>query len=106
MSYELRFTPDAAATLQTLEDGGASTATKLKKVRKALGQLEQNPRYPALRSHQYEQFSGLEKAKVWDSYVDHRTSDAWRIYWMYGPDEERDDTRKSVITILVIGPHL
>lgn len=106
MAYELRFARDAAETMRSLEDGGASTSSKLKKVRKALGQLQQDPRYPALHSHQYEQFPGLEKAKVWDSYVDHRTSDAWRIYWMYGPDEERDDTRIPVITVLVVGPHL
>lgn len=106
MSYQLRFSPDAAATLRSLEDGAAPTASRLKKVRKALGQLELDPRYPALHSHQYEQFPGLEKTKVWDSYVDNRTADTWRIYWIHGPDEERAGQRIPVITVLVIGPHL
>ncbi|HEY9350458.1 MAG TPA: hypothetical protein VIP75_07185 [Acidothermales bacterium] len=105
MAIELRFSPDAAATLRELEAGSRRNPVRLRKVRKALGRLELDPRHPALHSHQYEQFPGLEKAKVWDSYVDHRTSDAWRIYWMYGPDEERDGRRVPVITVLVISPH-
>ncbi|PZS07047.1 MAG: hypothetical protein DLM55_11945, partial [Acidimicrobiales bacterium] len=56
---------------------------------------------------QYEQFPGLEDEKVWDSYVENHTPGAWRIYWMYGPDE-KDATGEqcAVITVLVIGPHL
>ncbi|PZS10782.1 MAG: hypothetical protein DLM55_03040, partial [Acidimicrobiales bacterium] len=54
MSYQLRFSSDAAATLRSLHQAGAASTTKLKKVRKALGLLQTNPRYPGLRSHQYE----------------------------------------------------
>ncbi len=106
MPYELRFSPDAAARMRELESGSRANETRLRKVHRALARLELNPRHPGLHSHQYEHFPGLEKTKVWDSYVDHRTSDAWRIYWMYGPDEQREGRRIPVITVLVIGPHL
>ncbi|HEX3732174.1 MAG TPA: hypothetical protein VHU91_04530 [Mycobacteriales bacterium] len=105
--YQLRFSSDAAATLHSLQAAGAASSAKLKKVRKALGLLQTDPRYPGLRSHQYEQFPGLEDEKVWDSYAENRTPGAWRIYWMYGPDEKDvSGDRIAVITILVIGPHL
>lgn len=106
MSYELRFAPAAEAALDGLVQAGNSKLVKLKKVRKALGQLQIDPMYPGLHSHRYQHFPGLEKDKVWDSYVENRTPEAWRIYWMYGPNEVRDDIEVPVITILVIGPHL
>lgn len=106
MAYELRFAPGAAEAITKLTAGGNATLAKLKKVRKALGLLQTNPMYPGLHSHLYQQFPGLEKGKVWDSYVENRTPGAWRIYWMYGPDEVRDGKQIAVITVLVIGPHL
>lgn len=106
MAYELRFAPAAAQTVQGLVNGGQATAVKLKKVRKALGFLQTDPTYPGLHSHLYQHFPGLEKGKVWDSYVENRTPGAWRIYWMYGPNETRDEVEVAVITVLVIGPHL
>ena len=106
MPYQLRFAPAAAETMRRLACGGQATAAKLKKVRKALGMLQTEPTYPGLHSHMYQQFPGLEKGKVWDSYVENRTPGAWRIYWMYGPNEIRDDMEIAVITVLMIGPHL
>ena len=75
-------------------------------MRKALGLLQTDPHYPGLNSHRYQHFPGLEKAKVWDSYVENRTPGAWRIFWMYGPNEIRDDTEVAVIMVLLIGRHL
>jgi hypothetical protein len=106
VAYELRFAAPAADAVKKLAAGGASTAVKLKKMRKALGLLQTDLTYPGLHSHPYQNFPGLEKNKVWDSYVENRTPGAWRIYWMYGPNEVRDDQEVSVITVLVIGPHL
>jgi hypothetical protein len=103
---QLRFAPVAAEAVQRLVDGGQATAGKLKKVRKALGLLQADPRYPGLHSHLYQHFPGLDKGKVWDSYVENRTPGAWRIFWMYGPNEIRDDVEIPVITVLAIGPHL
>jgi hypothetical protein len=106
VAYELRFVPAAAQTLARLANGGGATAAKLRKVRKALGLLQTDPMYPSLHSHLYHQFPGLEKSKVWDSYVDHRTSNAWRMYWMYGPNEVREGVEVPIITVVFIGPRL
>ena len=105
MPYVLRFSPSAAQTLQSLISGGRSAELRLKKVRKALGLLQTDPTYPGLHSHLYQHFPGLEKGKVWDSYVENHTPGAWRSYWMYGPNEVRDGVEFAVITVLVIGAH-
>lgn len=105
--YALRFTDDARETLERLLNSGRATEAKLKKVRKALGFLQQDPHYPGLHSHQYESFPGHAGEKIWDSYVENRTPGAWRVYWRYGPDEKTaDGDPVPVITVLVIGPHL
>lgn len=102
----MRFTEAAQETLDRLQGGGRASAAKLKKVRKALAHLQVDPRYPGLKSHQYESFTGPEGEKLWDSYVENHTPSAWRIFWHYGPDEKDDDGETvSVITVLVIGPH-
>lgn len=98
--YELRFTKSARDALAALE----RDPRRLRRVRKTLGYLQANPRYPGLNSHPYENFPGRPKEKVWDSYVDQGPG-AWRIFWMYGPDEKRGDESIRVITILAIVPH-
>ena len=102
-AFKLRFSPSAKATLKALESGGPNEHAKLKKVRKALALLEQNPRYPGLNSHQYESFPVDKDVKVWDSYVENRTPSAWRLFWRFGPDEPGSPL--PIITVLAIGPH-
>ncbi|MGB6164564.1 MAG: hypothetical protein WBF75_18740 [Pseudonocardiaceae bacterium] len=103
-SYQLRFATPARETLDLLNDS-PQYAAKRRKVRRTLGLLQINPRHPRLHSHQYENFPGTPKAKVWDSYVENRTPGAWRIWWTYGPDEIRNNQTVAVITVLDIGPH-
>lgn len=93
---QLRFTPEAARVLTDLES--PNFATKLKKVRKALGLLERDPRYPGLNSHKYQSVRGQDGSDVWESYVENHTPGAWRIFWQYGPSE-------GTITVVTIGPH-
>jgi hypothetical protein len=100
MPYKLRFAKQASEMLDALEADRGQQG-RLKKVRKALGQLELNPRHPGLHSHQYESFPVDRDVKVWDSYVENKTPGAWRIFWHYGPDEDGH----PVITVLQIGPH-
>jgi hypothetical protein len=100
VAFKLRFSKQASETLDLLK-GDPSQEVQRKKVLRALGRLEQNPRHPGLHSHHYESFPADRDVKVWDSYVENRTPAAWRIYWQYGPDEP--DQR--VITVLHIGPH-
>jgi hypothetical protein len=101
--YKLRFSSAANETLSGLAAGKASDPVKLKKVRRALARLEQDPRHPGLHSHQYESFPVDKDVKVWDSYVENHVPSAWRIFWRYGPDDP--DSELPVITILAITPH-
>jgi len=95
--YRLAFTPEAASILKDMESRGELRA-KLKKVRKALARLGEDPFHPALNSHAYKSVKGPNDETVWDSYVENHTPNAWRIFWCYGPD-------KGVITIQTISPH-
>jgi hypothetical protein len=83
VAFKLRFATKADEALKALEASGDQV--KLKKVRRALGRLEQNPRHPGLNSHLYENFPADRDVKVWDSYVENRAPSAWRIFWQYGP---------------------
>ena len=101
MPYTLRFSTRAAKMLGELESGDPNQQAKLRKIRRALGRLQQNPRHPGLASHLYESFPVDREVKVWDSHVENHTPSAWRIFWQYGPDEPG----RTVITVLAIGPH-
>jgi hypothetical protein len=95
--FSLLFTPEAQRVLKEL-DSEEQYAKKLKKVRNALGRLQQNPRHPGLNSHKYQSLHGIRGEDVWDSYVENNTPSAWRVFWHYGPGN-------GVITIVTIGPH-
>lgn len=93
---ELRFTKEAAKVLRELET--PNFKVKLKKVRKTLALLQQNPQYPGLQSHKYESVTASDGSAVWESYVENQTPGAWRVFWQYGPGN-------GVLTIVTIGPH-
>lgn len=97
MAFELRFSTEAA---EILEDICSKPATRVmcKKVRKALGLLETDPRHRGLNSHQYQSLAGPAGEPVWESYVESQTPGAWRIWWWYGSEQGQ-------ITVLTIGPH-
>ncbi|ROR36814.1 hypothetical protein EDF63_0946 [Curtobacterium sp. JUb34] len=96
MSFTLLFTREAKSNLDSLS--GASDSVRLKKVRRALARLQQDPRYPSLNSHKYSSLKGSDDEEVWDSYVENNTPSAWRVFWHYGPGA-------GVITIVAITPH-
>jgi hypothetical protein len=93
--FRLSFTPEARSVLRRLED---EQHPKLAKVRKALGNLESNPRHPSLRTHEFTSLSGPHGEKVFEAYVENRTPGAWRLFWYYGPEP-------GMIRILNITPH-
>lgn len=95
MPFRLTFTPEAAAVLRELT---AESHPKLRKVRKALGLLESNPRHPGLATHEFTSLSGPAGEKVFEAYVENRTPGAWRVFWYYGP-------QPGMIRILNITPH-
>jgi hypothetical protein len=93
--FKLSFTPEAASVLKKLR---AENDPKLKKVQKALGLLETNPRHPGLATHEFTSLSGPAGEKVFEAYVENRTPGAWRIFWYYGP-------KPGMIRVLNITPH-
>jgi hypothetical protein len=95
VTFKLSFTPEAASVLKKLK---AENDPKLKKVRKALGLLETNPRHPGLATHEFTSLSGPAGEKVFEAYVENRTPGAWRIFWYYGP-------KPGMIRVLNITPH-
>lgn len=93
--FVLRPTPEAQAQLDALEK---NKPKKAKKVKKALGLLETNPRHPSLETHEYESLTRLLGVKVWEAYAENRTPGAYRIFWYYGPGHRE-------VTVYSITPH-
>jgi len=69
-----------------------------KKLVKALGYLEQNPRHNSLASHEIDDLTRKYGFKVFQSYLENATPAAGRLFWAYGPD-------KGDITVLAVEPH-
>lgn len=65
---------------------------------KSVGLLSANPRHPGLRTHEIDDLSRKFGIKVWQSYLENRTSGARRIFWAYGPNKQQ-------ITILAVERH-
>lgn len=95
MPYSLRFTAIAA---RQLADMRAKQPQKWKKVAKCLGLLENDPKYPGLHSHRYEDYDTVHGEKIWESYVENRTPGAFRVFWHYGPED-------GMLTVVAITPH-
>ncbi len=99
MAFELIFQPEAKEQLRDLEfHPDRQDLVRLRKVRKCLGLLEESPKHPSLRTHEFRSLQGLNGEKVWEAYVENNVSAAWRVFWHYGPG-------KGVITIIAITQH-
>ena len=68
------------------------------KLGNALKKLSVDPMYPSLHTHEIEPLSRRYGMKVWQSYLENKTSKARRMYWVYGPDQKD-------ITIIGLEPH-
>ncbi len=95
MPFVLLFTPEAETQLKNLVERQPKRA---KKVKRALGYLETNPKHPSLQTHEFHSLTAILGQKVWEAYVETNTPAAYRIFWYYGPD-------KGQITIHMITPH-
>jgi hypothetical protein len=60
--------------------------------------LSANPRHPGLKTHEIDDLSRKCGIKVWQSYLENRTSGAQRMFWAYGPGKQQ-------ITILAVERH-
>ncbi|MBO4388976.1 MAG: hypothetical protein J5785_06035 [Spirochaetales bacterium] len=81
--------------------GGSASKTETtlyNKIGTTLAHLAENPRHPGLQTHEIDILSKRYGVKVWQSYIENRTSAARRLYWVYGPG--KDD-----ITVIGLEPH-
>lgn len=97
MSFKLLFTRQASGDLKQLASK-PNLLKRFKAVRKSLGFLEINPRYPSLNTHKYSAITGLNGEEIFEAYAENNTPAAYRIFWHYGPG-------KNIITIVAITPH-
>jgi hypothetical protein len=65
---------------------------------KALKLLSDNPRHPGLKTHDIQELTDRYGERVWQSYLENKTSGAMRMYWVYGPDQQS-------ISIIGLEPH-
>ena len=92
----------AQAAFTARHGRGKSTKAEglFKQVQKCVELLSANPRHPGLKTHEYHSLIHPydAKQKIFEAYVQNRTTGAYRLFWCYGPG-------KNEITILAITPH-
>ena len=113
--FRLVWTPDAAATYETLRAKAAQVFESrrkggrpkpspqqglFKQVHKCLMHLAADPRHPGLQTHPYNSIPHPydSRQKVFEAYAQQHTPGAYRVFWCYGP-------RKGEMTIIAITPH-
>ena len=95
--FEIFLTDEAREQLNKLKtDKGLSK--RYKAVKKAIQFLSQNPKHPALHTHEFITLQGPQGEKVIEAYAEQSTPAAYRIFWFYGPKDGH-------ITIVAITPH-
>lgn len=97
MNFTLKFTKEADEQLNELEKSPAKKAV-YKAVLKCLGYMETNLKHNSLQTHKFTSLHGPNGEKAFESYVQHKTPGAYRIFWYYGPG-------KKELTIAAIIPH-
>jgi hypothetical protein len=105
MRYKLRFTLTADEQLAGVENNHALKDV-LRQIHKTLGYLEIDLRSKSLQTHEFESLTRRYGKKVFEAYVQQNSPAAYRIFWLYGPDEiDKAGKRIPVITILAITQH-
>lgn len=113
MAFRLDFSDEAKAQLAALEQNDPQ---KLKKVRRALGFLEANPRHPSLNTHPFTSLEGPLKEKVFEAYAENAIAGAYRIFWYYPKPPDTPATKAGgkpasapkpspTIVVFAITPH-
>jgi len=78
--FRLEFTIQAITQIKQIEN---SDPKKHKKIKKALGYLETNPRHPSLNTHKFQSVTGPNGEDAFEAYVENNTPAAGRILWCY-----------------------
>lgn len=96
--FDLEFSETALAQFRALERDRANER-HFKAVKKALKFLMQNPRHPALNTHEWVSERCPHGDKLWEAYAENCTSGAYRIFFCYTPG------KRGAIQIQAITPH-
>lgn len=95
MAFELVPTSQVEETVALLQ---RTDERKYRKVVRCFAKLEQDPAYPGLNSHPFENIKGPLGERIWESYVENNSPSAWRVWWYYGPGT-------GEISVFTVGPH-
>ena len=110
MSFQIPWTPEAAAQFQELQQAAEASVRQGRKTKQfgLFQQVEgcirklsaQGPRHPGLHSHPFSSLSNPlnSEDKVFESYAQNNTPGACGVFWCYGP-------KKGQLTIITITPH-
>jgi hypothetical protein len=86
VAFKLGFGPSAVAELTRLSlDSGEKVHEKA--VKKALGQLERDPRHPGLHTHKLAGVRCPHNQDVWQAYAQNNRPGAYRITFCYPPGD-------------------
>lgn len=99
--FTLELTPDADDALSELERDRGRART-LKAVKKALRQLEANPRHHGLQTHAWKGQKCPHGETMWEAYAQNGTAGAYRIFFCYSPSPPAP---AHTILIINITPH-
>lgn len=94
MAFQLENSSEAEAQITKIMEDKSKKGLQ-KQLKKSLKLLRENPRHPGLNSHLLGECEGM---KVWTSYVQNKTPQAYRVLWTYGE-------KKDTIFILQVIPH-
>ena len=94
MAFSLEVSSEAESQISEIMNTKSKVGLQ-KQLKKAFKLLQNNPRHPGLHSHLLGECDGM---KIWTSYVQNKTPQAYRILWTYGEV-------KNTIFILQVIPH-
>jgi hypothetical protein len=105
LSYWLRITPEAKEFLKDLKKSPARQGL-WDQTKKALHNLETNPRHSGLRTHKFDSMKGPRGEQMFTAYIQNNTPSAHRIFFYYGNDSRvKDGKPLSEMVIFAITPH-
>jgi hypothetical protein len=104
--FTLQWTPEAkanyddlkakaVASLESRRKKGKTKSSKdeglFKQVHKTITLLASNPKHPSLQTHEYYSLPHPydKNQKVFEAYAQNQTSDAYRVFWCYGPEKKQ-----------------
>ena len=99
MNVSIGYTDQARDQLKNLKNDPAKKAIH-KAVSKVIKFMKADLRNPSLKTHKYDGYENPFDATkpVFEAYAQNNTPGAYRIFWVYGPNQ-------GEITIIAITPH-